>query len=106
MTFDIDIFQVGWCSGTNDECSQLGLDLNTCIAGLLYDWTQNYVTSFYLGGAVTVGGALVLIPTAVHFRVGRTEEAVKPGEAVRGEGSEEGECDLVELPEGSRPATT
>ncbi len=62
--------------------------VHACIAGLLYDWTQHYPNSFYLGGAVTVAGALVLVPTAVRFRGDHTEQKGDHGTA-GGEGTEE-----------------
>ncbi len=43
------------------------------VPGFLYDWTQHYPNSFYLGGAVTIAGALALIPTAIHVRGAHTE---------------------------------
>ena len=37
------------------------------LTGLLYDATQHYPNSFYLGGGVTALGALVMVPVAIWF---------------------------------------
>ena len=41
------------------------------VVGLLYDATAYYPSSFYFGGAVTILGALVMIPAAIKEQKGK-----------------------------------
>ena len=43
-------------------------DYDFSASGVLYDATQHYPNSFYLGGGVTMLGALVMIPVALSSR--------------------------------------
>ena len=37
-------------------------------SGLLFDFTLHYPNSFYLGGAVSIGAALVMVPVAIFSK--------------------------------------
>ena len=38
------------------------------VVGILFDTTRYYPSSFYFGGAVTILGALVMVPAAIKER--------------------------------------
>ena len=43
----------------------LGWTVGAPAAGFLYDVTQYYGNSFYLGGAMTIFGSLIMIPAKI-----------------------------------------
>ena len=42
------------------------IDLKLFVVGFLFDATAYYPSSFYYGGAVTIVGALLMIPLAIR----------------------------------------
>ena len=50
---------------------------STFSVGALFDATHNYPNSFYLGGGMTMFGALAMIPTAIGSRKNNFNKAVE-----------------------------
>ena len=53
------------------------------LTGILYDATQHYPNSFYLGGGVAILGAIVMAPAGIGFSKSITLESEQSNEEIK-----------------------
>ncbi|XP_045171128.2 monocarboxylate transporter 10-like [Mercenaria mercenaria] len=58
--------------GFGQVAKALGSTIAGPLAGLLFQWSRPYETSFYVGGSVFIGSCLLMIPIITSLRRQRT----------------------------------